>query len=56
MNQPGLIVIKNPGNGWSKSIVLENKVVPNFDFRNGAGMELRLSLNLAAKEQNKRAH
>ena len=23
-------------NGWSKSIVLENKVVINFDFRSGA--------------------
>ena len=28
--------VKNLGNGWSKSIVLENKVVFNFDFRNGA--------------------
>ena len=27
---------KNLGNGWSKSIVLENKVVLNFDFRHGA--------------------
>ena len=24
------------GNGWSKSIFLENKVVVNFDFRHGA--------------------
>ena len=28
--------VKNLGNGWSKSIVLENKVVINFDFRHGA--------------------
>ena len=28
--------VKNLGNGWSKSIVLENKVVVNFDFRHGA--------------------
>ena len=29
--------VKNLSNGWSKSIVLENKVVIiNFDFRNGA--------------------
>ena len=48
--------VKKFGNGWSKSIVLENKVVLNFDFRNEAGMELWLSLNLTAKEQNKRAH
>ena len=27
--------VKKFGNGWSKSIVLENKVVSNFDFRNG---------------------
>ena len=27
---------KNLGTSWSKSIVLENKVVINFDFRNGA--------------------
>ena len=25
--------VKNLGNVWSKSIVLENKVVINFDFR-----------------------
>ena len=25
-------VVKNLGNGWSKSIVLEDKVVINFDF------------------------
>ena len=28
--------VKNLGNGWSKSIVLENKVAINFDFRSGA--------------------
>ena len=28
--------VKNLGNGWSKSIVLENKVFLNFDFRHGA--------------------
>ena len=28
--------VKNLSNGWSKSIVLENKVVLNFDFRHGA--------------------
>ena len=28
--------VKNLGNGWSKSIVSENKVVLNFDFRHGA--------------------
>ena len=27
---------QNLGNGWSKSIVLENKVVFNFDLGNGA--------------------
>ena len=27
---------KNLGTSWSKSIVLENKVFINFDFRNGA--------------------
>ena len=27
---------QNLGDGWSKSIVLENKGVLNFDFRNGA--------------------
>ena len=27
---------QNLGNNWSKSIVLENKVFLNFDFRNGA--------------------
>ena len=30
------VLPKNLGNGWSKSIVLENKVVVNFDFRHGA--------------------
>ena len=28
--------VKNLSNGWSKSIVLENKVVLNFDFRHRA--------------------
>ena len=28
--------VKNLGNGWSKSIVLGNKVVINFNFRRGA--------------------
>ena len=27
---------KNLGTSWSKSIVLENKVFINFDFRHGA--------------------
>ena len=27
---------KDLGSGWSKSVVLENKAVLNFDFRNGA--------------------
>ena len=27
-----MVAVKNLGNGWSKSIVLENKVVINFDF------------------------
>ena len=29
-------MVKNLGDGWLKSIVVENKVVLNFDFRNGA--------------------
>ena len=29
-------VVKNLGNGWSKSIFLEDKVVVNFNFRHGA--------------------
>ena len=28
------VLVKSLGNGWSKSIVLENKVLLNFDFRN----------------------
>ena len=28
--------VKNLGNDWSKSIVLENKVFLNFDLRHGA--------------------
>ena len=27
------VLIKNLGNGWSKSFVLENKVVLNLDFK-----------------------
>ena len=27
------VLVKNLGNGWSKSIVLENKVVLNLDFK-----------------------
>ena len=30
------VLVKSLGNGWSKSIVLESKVVINFDFRSGA--------------------
>ena len=57
--------VKNIGNGWSKSIVLENKVFFNFDFRHGAKKsgqsghsfrKLWLSLNLAVKEQNERVY
>ena len=29
-------VVNNLRSGWSKSIVLENEVVLNFDFRHGA--------------------
>ena len=56
---------KNLGTSWSKSIVLENKVFINFDFRHGAKKirsigppvpELWLSLNLAVKEQNERVY
>ena len=32
----GFLWVTNLGNGWSKSIVLENKVVISFDFRHGA--------------------
>ena len=27
------VLVKNLGNGWSKSIVLENKMVLNLDFK-----------------------
>ena len=37
---------KNLGTGWSKSIVLENKVVINFDFRHGAKKSGRLDHTL----------
>ena len=36
--------LKNLGNGWSKSIVLDNKVVLNFDFRHGAKKSGHLEL------------
>ena len=31
-------IVKNLGNGWSKPIVLENKVFLNFDLRHGASI------------------
>ena len=37
--------VKNLGNGWSKSIVLENKVFLNFDFRNGSKKSGHLESN-----------
>ena len=40
--------LKNLGNGWSKSIVLENKVVLNFDFRHGAKNQVNRATHLGA--------
>ena len=41
--------VKKLDNGWSKSIVLENKVVLNIDFRSGADKSSQLDHPLHAK-------
>ena len=43
--------VKNLGNGWSKSIVLENKVFLNFDVRHGAIKSGHLDLLLQSYGQ-----
>ena len=42
---------KNLGTSWSKSIVLENKVFINFDFRNGAKKSGHLDHRVTAISQ-----
>ena len=43
--------VKNLGNGWSISIVLENKVVINFDFWHGAKQTSHLDYPLQSYGQ-----
>ena len=49
---PSIVVLsrgQNLGKSWSKSFVLENKVVLNFDFRHGANKSGQLNHLLHAK-------
>ena len=40
---------KNIGEGWSKSIVLENKIAIKFDFRHGAKKSAATPCKVVAK-------